>query len=91
MAEAQNKYVEKIKNAKDDKSVLNVIDNAISEMEKSGIENYRISIFIRRLDISLLMLEHKGLPQKELLNIKLAQKILITKIVQGNIHELVKE
>lgn len=91
MAELQSKYVEKIKNAKDEKSVQSVIDTSISEMEKSGIENYRIAIFIRRLDISLLMLEQKKLSEKELGNVKLAQKILINKIVHGNIHSLVKK
>lgn len=91
MAELQSKYVEKIKNAKDEKSVQSVIDTSISEMEKSGIENYRIAIFIRRLDISLLMLEQKKLSEKELGNVKLAKKILINKIVHGNIHSLVKK
>lgn len=91
MAELQSKYVEKIKNAKDEKSVQSVIDTSISEMEKSGIENYRIAIFIRRLDISLLMLEQKKLSEKELGNVKLVQKILINKIVHGNIHSLVKK
>lgn len=91
MVELQSKYVEKIKNAKDEKSVQNVIDTSILEMEKNGIENYRISIFIRKLDISLLMLERKKLSEQEFVNIKLAQKILINKIVLGSIHSFVEK
>ncbi len=75
--------VKKIKNAKDAKSVESMINTFILEMEKDNMEDYLISISIRRLDIAFLMLAHKNLSDQECVNVKLARKILINKIVYG--------
>lgn len=90
MIEFKEKQVEKIKNAKDIKSVELIINESINEMKKCGMESYRIKKFIGRLDISLLMLERRELTDKQWDNIKLAQKILVHKIVHGIRQDVVK-
>lgn len=91
MIVSQEKHVEKIKNAADTKSVESIIENFLLEMKKKGEEDYRIAIFIRKLDISLLMLERKKLTDKQKDNVKYAQKILINKIIHGSTHDIKKK
>jgi hypothetical protein len=79
MIDLREKQIEKIKNATDSKALEHIIENFILEMKKNNFENYQISNFIRRLDIALLIIERKGLSDKEWDNIQLAKKILIDK------------
>jgi hypothetical protein len=79
MSDLREKQIEKIKNATDSKALEHIIENFILEMKKNNFENYQISNFIRRLDIALLIIERKGLSDKEWDNIQLAKKILIDK------------
>lgn len=90
MIELKEKELEKIKNAKDARSVDSIINTSIIEMKKNGIEDYRIAIFIRQLDISLLLLKRTELTDKQWDNVKLAQKILINKIINGIRHDFAK-
>lgn len=91
MVEQKEKQIEKIKNAKDEKTLEAIINDSIIAMKKEGIEDYRISIFIRKLDISLLMLERKKLTDKQKDNVKYAQKVLINKIIHGSNHDIEKK
>ena len=90
MVELKEKQVKKIKEENDVKSVENIINDCILEMRQNGIENYRIINFIKRLDISLLIIEQKELTNKEWKNVKFAQKVLINKIINGKIHDFIK-
>jgi hypothetical protein len=91
MVEQREKQLKKIKNAKDEGAIKQIIDTFILEMKKNSIEDFRLDIFIRKLAIALLMIEHKGLSDKECDNVKLAQKILINKIVHGNTLDVKKK
>ena len=91
MVELKEKQVEKIKNAKDGRSVESVIDTSVLEMKENGIEDYRIANFLKRLDLSLMLLDRRELTEKQWNNIKHAQKILINKIVHGSRHHFVKK
>jgi len=90
MVELKEKLVKEIKSASDAKSVESIINNCISEMKQNGVENYRIINFIKRLDISFLIIEKYELTDKEWMNVKFAQKVLIKKIINGKVQDFVK-
>lgn len=90
MVRSKEIQIEKIKNAQNVNMVANIIDSFIEEMKKNGMENYRVENFIRELDISLMMLERGELTVNQWNNIKLAQKILINKIINRKIHDVTR-
>jgi hypothetical protein len=91
MIELAEKQIEKIKNAVEIDAIEHIINNYILELKSTGAENYFIANRIRRLDVSLLLIDKKGLSGKEQDNIKFAQKVLINKIVHGNLPDFVKK
>lgn len=90
MVELKEEQIDKIKNAKDVRSVESIIDTFILEMKKNSVEDYRITNFIRRLDLAFMLLDRRELTEKQWNNVKLAQNILINKIMNGSRHDSIK-
>lgn len=83
MIQIKEGEIEKIIHCDDPQSINNVIVTTIVTLKEEGLIQDTIMSYIQELDLSLALCKSSSLSPKQCENIKLAQQILMNKIING--------